>query len=115
MYFFLDRLQFIRRFFRRIMKPMTIKEAEDKKAFLAKAYFLFSLGAFGTVLYQVRQGRLNWLEAEGLIPEEETKLSPGELTILMLIIIFQVMMKINCYFFSFSICQNVRCSTSYCH
>lgn len=59
------------------MKPMSVEEAEAKKNFLAKAYFFFSLSAFCTIVYQVRQGRLNWLEAEGLVPEEETKLSPG--------------------------------------
>lgn len=75
-------MHFVRRFFRRIMKPMTVAQAEDRKAFLAKAYFLFSFGAFCSVLYQVKKGRLNWLEAEGLVPEEETKLSPGKFTIL---------------------------------
>lgn len=63
------------------MKPITVEEAEAKKAFIAKLYFTFSLMAFGTVLYQVKQGRLNWLEAEGLIPEDDTKLSPGKCTI----------------------------------
>ncbi|XP_025415285.1 uncharacterized protein LOC112686996 isoform X2 [Sipha flava] len=70
-------MQIVRRFFRRIMKPMSIEEAEAKKSFFAKAYFLFSFGAFSTILYQVKQGRFNWLEAEGLIPEDETKLSPA--------------------------------------
>jgi len=59
------------------MNPMTIEEAENKKLLLSKAYFIISLITFSTVLYQIKQGRLNWLENEGLIPEEETKLSPA--------------------------------------
>lgn len=56
---------------------MTIEEAEAKKAFLAKGYFLFSALALSAVIYNVQRGKLEWLEAEGLVPEEETKLSPG--------------------------------------
>ncbi|XP_050546575.1 uncharacterized protein LOC126908482 isoform X2 [Daktulosphaira vitifoliae] len=59
------------------MKPMTVEEAETRKAFLAKGYFLFSALALSTVIYHIRHGKLEWLEAEGLVPEEETKLSPG--------------------------------------
>lgn len=81
--YFIVRFTFLRRFFRRIMKPMTVQEAEQKKLLLSKAYFGISLITFGCVLYQVKQGRLNWLEAEGLIPEDEAKLSPGKLTILL--------------------------------
>jgi len=65
------------------MKPMSVEEAEAKKALLSKAYFGISLVTFGSVLYQVKQGRLNWVESEGLIPEDEAKLSPGMLTILL--------------------------------
>jgi len=64
------------------MKPMTVEEAEAKKALLSKAYFFISLMTFGSVLYQVKQGRLDWMESEGLIPEDEAKLSPGMFTIL---------------------------------
>lgn len=60
------------------MNPMTVEEAEAKKTFLSKIYFLISLVTFSSVLYQVKKGRLNWMEAEGLIPEEETKISPGK-------------------------------------
>lgn len=81
--YFIVRLTFVRRFFRRIMKPMTIEEAEQKRLTLSKAYFGISLATFGCVLYQIKQGRLNWLESEGLIPEEETKLSPGKLALLL--------------------------------
>jgi len=63
------------------MKPMTIEEANAKKIFLSKLYFTISCMTFGIVLYQVKQGRLNWLESEGLIPEDEAKLSPGKSTI----------------------------------
>jgi len=66
------------------MNPMTIEEAEAKKAFLAKVYFFSSLATFSTVLYQVKKGRLNWIESEGLMPENEAKLSPGESIILLL-------------------------------
>lgn len=83
-HFFVVRMQFVRRFFRRIMNPMTIEEAEAKKAFLAKVYFFSSLVTFSTVLYQVKKGRLNWIESEGLMPENEAKLSPGESIILLL-------------------------------
>jgi len=94
------------------MKPMTIEEAKAKKVFLSKLYFTVSLATFVTVLYQVKQGRLNWLESEGLIPEDEMKLSPGKSTnmMMMIIIIIQVMMLINCFFFfltSLPICQDV--------
>lgn len=65
------------------MKPMTIEEAENKKLNISKAYFGISLLTFGCVLYQVKQGRLNWVESEGLIPENEAKLSPGKVTILL--------------------------------
>ncbi|CAI6349314.1 unnamed protein product [Macrosiphum euphorbiae] len=71
------RFHFVRRFFRRFMKPMSVEEAEAKKALLSKAYFGISLVTFGSVLYQVKQGRLNWVESEGLIPEDEAKLSPA--------------------------------------
>ncbi|VVC40436.1 Hypothetical protein CINCED_3A018053 [Cinara cedri] len=71
------RYHFVRRFFRRIMKPMTVEEAQAKKLFLSKAYFSISILAFCTVLYQVKQGRLNWLESEELIPDEEVKISPA--------------------------------------
>lgn len=62
---------------------MSVEEAEAKKALLSKAYFAISLVTFGSVLYQVKQGRLNWMESEGLIPEDEAKLSPGMLTVLL--------------------------------
>lgn len=75
---FTVRFHYVRRFFRRIMKPMTVEEAQAKKLFFSKAYFGISLTAFIFMLYQVKQGRLNWLESEGLIPEEEAKISPGE-------------------------------------
>lgn len=78
---FTDKFHFVRRFFRRFMKPMTVEEAEAKKALLSKAYFFISLMTFGSVLYQVKQGRLDWVESEGLIPDDEAKLSPGILII----------------------------------
>lgn len=59
---------------------MTVQEAEDKKALLAKLYFLISFATFSTVMYNVKKGRLNWLETENLIPEEEKKISPGQYT-----------------------------------
>lgn len=59
------------------MKPMTVEEAQAKKELLSKAYFLISLATLSTVIYNVKQGRLDWIEAEGLIPDEEAKLSPG--------------------------------------
>lgn len=65
---------------------MSVEEAQDKKALLSKAYFLISLVTFGSVLYQVKKGRLDWMESEGLIPEDEAKLSPGMLTILLLLL-----------------------------
>jgi len=71
------RFHFVRRFFRRFMKPMSVEEAEAKKAILAKAYFFISLMTFGSVLYQVKQGRLDWITSEGLAPSDETKLSPA--------------------------------------
>ncbi|XP_025199510.1 uncharacterized protein LOC112597613 isoform X2 [Melanaphis sacchari] len=71
------RFHFVRRFFRRIMNPMTVEEAEAKKAVLAKAYFFLSLTAFISVLYQVKQGRLDWVVSEGLVPDDESKLSPA--------------------------------------
>lgn len=77
MYIITVQFNYIRRFFRRVMKPMTVEEAEAKKVLLSKAYFLISLATFSTVLYQVKKGRLDWMNAEGLIPEEEAKLSPG--------------------------------------
>lgn len=83
---FIDRFHFLRRFFRRIMTPISIEEAEAKKAFLSKAYFLISLVTFSTVLYQVHKGRMDWVDSEGLIPEDEAKLSPGKCTILLLLL-----------------------------
>ncbi|XP_060840224.1 uncharacterized protein LOC132921294 isoform X1 [Rhopalosiphum padi] len=74
---FPDRFHFVRRFFRRFMKPMSVEEAEAKKAMLAKAYFFISLVTFGSVLYQVKQGRLDWIASEGLAPNDEAKLSPA--------------------------------------
>ncbi|XP_050420922.1 uncharacterized protein LOC126833549 [Adelges cooleyi] len=71
------RFSIVRRFFRRIMKPMTVQEAEAKRLFFAKGYFFFSALALGTVFYQIGQGKLEWLDAEGLVPEDEQKLSPG--------------------------------------
>jgi len=65
------------------MKPMTVEDAEAKKALLSKAYFFISLMTFGSVLYQVKQGRLDWMESEGLIPDDEAKLSPGMFIILL--------------------------------
>jgi len=67
------------------MKPMTVEEAEAKKAFLSKAYFCISLVAFGSVLYQVKQGRVEWMESEGIIPSDEAKLSPGMFIMLLLL------------------------------
>lgn len=64
------------------MKPLTVEEAELKKLKLSKIYFGISVVTFGCVLYQIKQGRLNWIESEGLVPDDETKLSPGKLTIL---------------------------------
>lgn len=78
---FLVKTNFLRRFFRRVMKPMTVQEAQDKKALIAKIYCSISFALFCSVCYQVKKGRLNWLEAEGLIPEEETKISSGKCTI----------------------------------
>lgn len=66
------------------MKPITVEEAEAKKSLLSKAYFFISLMTFGSVLYQVKQGRLDWMESEGLIPDDEAKLSPGMFIILSL-------------------------------
>lgn len=66
------------------MNPITVEEAENKKALLSKLYFLISLMTFSTVLYHVKQGRLNWMESEELIPENETKLSPGKFTMSLL-------------------------------
>lgn len=57
---------------------MSVAEAETKKAFLAKVYFTISGLAFLSVLYQVKKGRLDWVEAEGLVSEDESKLSPGK-------------------------------------
>lgn len=74
---FTDKFHFVRRFFRRFMKPMTIEEAEAKKSLISKVYFTISLVTFGSVLYQVKQGRLDWVASEGLIPENEAKLSPA--------------------------------------
>lgn len=74
---------------------MTIEEAEAKKAFLAKAYFLSSFATLCAVLYQVKKGRLNWIESEGLIPENEAKLSPGESTILLMV--FHLIIHTNNY------------------
>lgn len=64
---------------------MSVEEAEMKKTFFAKAYFLSSLATFSFVIYQVKKGRVNWLEKEGLISENNAKLSPGKLTILLII------------------------------
>lgn len=64
------------------MKPMTIEEAETKKSFLAKTYFLLSFATFCTVMYNIKHGRLNWVESEGLVDEKEAKLSPGKLSTL---------------------------------
>lgn len=94
-YLFLVRGHFVRRFFRRIMTPMSVENAQSKKNILAKAYFCISLATLCTVMYQVKQGRLNWLEAEGLIPEDETKLSPGKFKMLLSIIIIQVLIYNN--------------------
>ncbi|XP_027843203.1 uncharacterized protein LOC114124212 isoform X2 [Aphis gossypii] len=74
---FPDRFHFVRRFFRRFMTPITVEEAEAKKAFLAKGYFFISLVAFTSVLYQVKKGRLDWVASEGLVPDDELKLSPA--------------------------------------
>lgn len=71
------RFHFVRRFFRRFMKPLTVEEAEAKKALLAKGYFFISLVAFTSVLYQVKKGRLDWVASEGLAPDDESKLSPA--------------------------------------
>ncbi|XP_050053871.1 uncharacterized protein LOC114124212 isoform X3 [Aphis gossypii] len=71
------RFHFVRRFFRRFMTPITVEEAEAKKAFLAKGYFFISLVAFTSVLYQVKKGRLDWVASEGLVPDDELKLSPA--------------------------------------
>ncbi|CAH1707878.1 unnamed protein product [Aphis gossypii] len=59
------------------MTPITVEEAEAKKAFLAKGYFFISLVAFTSVLYQVKKGRLDWVASEGLVPDDELKLSPA--------------------------------------
>jgi len=89
------------------MNPMSVEEAEAKKAFLSKLYFGISLATFCTVLYQVKQGRLLWLESEGLIPEDEVKLSPGKC-----IIFSSTVYNENTFFglsLSLSICQDVGC------
>lgn len=78
-------MYFLRRFFRRIMNPMTAEEAQKKKTFFAKAYFLSSLATLSFVLYQVKKGRMNWLEKEGLISENNANLSPGKLRISLII------------------------------
>lgn len=76
----------MRRFFRRVMKPMTVEEAQAKKLLLSKIYFGCSVTIFISFLYQLKQGRLNWLEFEGLIPEEEAKISPGKLQYYVIVI-----------------------------
>jgi len=70
------------------MKPLTVEEAEAKKALLAKGYFFISLVAFTSVLYQVKKGRLDWVASEGLAPDDESRLSPGMFTILSLIVYY---------------------------
>jgi len=79
------------------MRPMTVEEAENKKALLSKIYFFISLVTFGSVLYQVKQGRLDWVQSEGLVSDDEAKLSPGMFT--MFVIINQIIKKIIFIFF----------------
>ncbi|XP_050053870.1 uncharacterized protein LOC114124212 isoform X1 [Aphis gossypii] len=98
------RFHFVRRFFRRFMTPITVEEAEAKKAFLAKGYFFISLVAFTSVLYQVKKGRLDWVASEGLVPDDELKLSPGMFTILSLIVYYHG----NNFFFFFIAFQYAR-------
>lgn len=94
---FTVRSHLVRRFFRRFMRPMTVEEAENKKALLSKIYFFISLVTFGSVLYQVKQGRLDWVQSEGLVSDDEAKLSPGMFT--MFVIINQIIKKIIFIFF----------------
>lgn len=84
---------------------MTVEEAQRKKTFFAKAYFLSSLATFSFVIYQIKKGRMNWLENEGLISENNANLSPGKLT-LSLVISRLIMSTI--IFSSFSVCSDFR-------
>ncbi|XP_071453655.1 uncharacterized protein [Hetaerina americana] len=70
-------IRWIRRFFRRRMKPVPIDQAHLWKQRLSIAYMLISWNAFGIVLYMMFTGRSDWAKAYGFASESDANIPRG--------------------------------------
>lgn len=67
----------LRKFFRRNMRPMRIEEAGRWKTRLSVLYAILAWNGFGVVCYAVFTGKGDWAKYHGLVSEDEAKLTPG--------------------------------------
>ncbi|KAG8228612.1 hypothetical protein J437_LFUL009317 [Ladona fulva] len=72
------RIQWLRRFIRRRMKPIPIDRAQLWEQRLSIAYMFFAWNAFGIVCYMMYTGRSDWAKYHGLKDEMDDHLTPAQ-------------------------------------